>query len=232
MTSNRQATPYTRIPRTSPLYAPLAVRPEVAAARGSRASSSVVRGLTIDTGNLFVRSSPGNPFDNANVRSVQQRIANSPDLMQPRSTYGRMTPPWDSVSPTESSLSGGTLNSTGSPFGPPPSPESLSPYQPTCVLLAIGPFGILHQILIILNLWSAHVSFTGVQLELASHGGPLRKLGWELIIRIPGRNGGSVTRVKNMLSSTSFEELLTSPISSGGSTVTRYLWKRKDLVGR
>ena len=49
-----------------------------------------------------------------------------------------------------------------------------------------------------------------------------------LIVKIPTRNGGMVTRVKLMLSSMNLEEGLTYPICSYGLTGMLSLWSIKE----
>lgn len=71
---------------------------------------------------------------------------------------------------------------------------------------------------------------SGVILELANlemHG---NRQVWTLTLRIPVPNGGTDTVVRNVLLSTSFEEISMLPICSDGSTVTRSWWKSKEVV--
>ena len=65
--------------------------------------------------------------------------------------------------------------------------------------------------------------------ELVSHVEPGKRPVQTLILRIHGRNGGTVTGLKNILLSMSFAEQLISRTSFGGSTVTLAVWREKDL---
>lgn len=77
-------------------------------------------------------------------------------------------------------------------------------------------------------LWSVPVMCFGVELELVNRVAPGKKPVWMLILKTPTPNFGMAIKVKIMLSSMNFGELLASPTYSGGWIGIRSLWKLKD----
>ena len=78
--------------------------------------------------------------------------------------------------------------------------------------------------------WSELVKFSGVKLELESRFELGTKQEWTLILKIPEQSFGADTKVRNMLSWMSFEELWTSPIYYDGWIGTHSTWKSKELI--
>lgn len=84
------------------------------------------------------------------------------------------------------------------------------------------------QIMLDLLPWYELVKPLSVQLERAKANWPGNKQGKTLMLRIRQQSGLTAIRVKGMLSLMNFEEILTYPTYSDGSTGTRSLWKSKE----
>jgi len=80
--------------------------------------------------------------------------------------------------------------------------------------------------------WSELVTCFGANLEQVSQGALGTKRDWTLTVRIPGASSGTVTMMKNMLSSTNLEEESMSHIYSDGRIVIQYGWRSKAVVSR
>ena len=103
------------------------------------------------------------------------------------------------------SLSDGTPRSTGSLYGPPPSPETYSRSRLMFVWCLTGRFELLHPIMMSLNQSFEHVLSSGVQLELESPEELGRNLDWQLIVRTRGASSGVDMEIRSTLFWTSFE---------------------------
>jgi len=123
-----------------------------------------------------------------------------------------------------------TADLTGNPFGPPPSPEIWTPSPPRYEFVVIGPFEQLVLIIHEQDQWRENALYSGAKLDLESPGVLGKKPEWKLTAKIPERSFGTVTKWRRMLSSMSFEEELTLPISCAGSTVIQSEWRSKAPV--
>lgn len=77
-------------------------------------------------------------------------------------------------------------------------------------------------------LWTEVVQYFGGQLELANRIAPGMKPVPLLTLKIHSQNGGVDIKARNMLSLMNFEEYYQYPISYGGWTDIRSLWRRKE----
>lgn len=172
-------------------------------------------------------SSPFDPF----ASSLGHGIMNSPGQRLRKSTFGRKLleskehnsnsaiDPFDATVPT-----------TGSLFGPPPSPEILAVFPRTCeyvVTLHCEPSA---RSFYFQLAWSELVTSTGAELELASLEKPGTTPVWKVTLRIQEQNSGVAIAVRRMLSSMNFVEESIYPMSCGGWIDTRFELKSRDLV--
>lgn len=140
----------------------------------------------------------------------------------------QLSPELDSNS--EPSPSEETKNMTGKKYGPPPSPETSIKSPLILEWSVIGPFALLEQTMIKLCQWSAQQKYYGDRLGRVSLDWHGKKQVWMLIVKIPALSFGAVTKARNMLLLTSFEEELISVTSYDGWTVILVEWKLKDLA--
>lgn len=101
---------------------------------------------------------------------------------------------------------------------------------PRYEFVVIGPFEQLVLIIHEQDQWRENVLYSGAKLDLESPGVLGKKPEWKLTAKIPERSFGTVTKWRRMLSSMSFEEELTLPISCAGSTVIQSEWRSKAPV--
>ena len=102
-------------------------------------------------------------------------------------------------------------------------------FQQAYVFRATGPLELLLQTMQNLQQSYEMSLYTGVEQELANPDGLGMRQDSMLIVRIPGQSSGAVTLVRSMLLLMNFVEGLTSHTFSGGSIVTQFVWKSKDL---
>lgn len=156
-------------------------------------------------------------------------MPSSPVRQLPTSTSGRRTP--ESMGHnlnSEQSPPEETTPTTGMPSGNLPSEEIWNPFRRAFEFKVIG---LCDQSLPILQNhleWSELVTYSGVHLELASHGELGQRLEWMLTLKIRGQSSGAGIVARRMLCLTNLEEESTSVTYSDGSIVTLSMWNLKE----
>lgn len=187
----------------------------------------------IATGRSASPSRPsGAPLLPSPILARDELMLSSPAPRPLTTIAQRMLHQWDADLNSAQNPFVETRRPTGSPFGPPPSPEYYPTFQRIYVWYLTAPYALLLRIMMRLSHCSEQYGCSMAQLELESPEGLGLKQDWMLILRIPAPSSGAVTRINNMLLLTNFVEESTSPTSYDGSIVTRFAWKSKDLVGR
>lgn len=163
-------------------------------------------------------------------RTFLERLAmlNSPDQKLLPPTVSKTRPPLLELdSSMEYCPYDETLDPTGNPYGPPPSPVQLKRFQRLYEYSLIAPLEELVKIMHLLDQWKENVSYTLDQQELGNPTelGQRPDMRRTLSVRVP--SGGPAIKVKRMLLLTSFEEWWTYPICFAGSTVIQSMWKLK-----
>lgn len=133
---------------------------------------------------------------------------------------------------SEPSQSNETRRSNGKRSGPMHSQETFWQYRHRSVFKVIGLSDLSAQTMRNQLEWSELATYSGVQLELASHGPLGNPLEWTLIVKIQGQNSGADTLVRRKLLSMNFGVELTSRICFDGWIVTQSVWKSKALRNR
>jgi len=106
---------------------------------------------------------------------------------------------------------------------------TFKPYHPISTFVVITNSEESAQIMLSVLRWNGNATFTGVEPLLENLDEPGLKPAWRLTLKTRKPSGGTVTKVNQMLLSTSFEELFQFRTSYGGSTGILYEWSVKDL---
>jgi len=139
---------------------------------------------------------------------METSTSSLPDPKLPPIMYGKTTQ--GSEEPSLSwvrNLSDLILKPTGSPSGPPPSPETCQPSQRRYEFAVTSPFEASQVIMHRLDQLNDNVKCFGEPPALVSRKELGTKGVYLLTVKIPAQSSGTVTAVRKMLSSTSLEEV-------------------------
>jgi len=123
---------------------------------------------------------------------------------------------------------GGTPRPTGSPYGPPPSPEISMPSQQMSEWLVIMPCELSEVTSHSLKQLKEEFMSFGVVQERANHGVLGMKQELVLTLSVLEPSFGTATRINNTLLLMNFVEVLMWRTCSDGLTVIRSVWKSKE----
>ena len=191
-------------------------------------NSKLARG-DMNIGKSSSRSARRNLLSELKASSALLAMQSSHDHPQPMNMSGKMIPPFQEPDfAMESPQLIETQLLTGSRFGDLRSAETFLKSSPLSEFSIIARYDVLVKTMHrLVRLFEQHTYF-GVILVLASRKLPGNAPVWRLILRIPDRYGGTVMRVKSLLSLTNFEVELTLPICSDGRTGTHYVCRSKE----
>lgn len=184
------------------------------------------------TGKSLSPSRVKSPFKPARDFSQTQPMPSCPEVKPPQIMFGKTTPLLKEhdlnldPNPFEE-----TVGPIGNPFGPPLSPVNWRQFQQVYEFKVITPLDVSSVITPVLYQWNVIVMSSGDPQPLENPDEPGQKLATTLTLRIPGRNFGMATRVKQMLLWMNFEELLQSEICSDGLIGIRFVLKSSALLG-
>lgn len=148
----------------------------------------------------------------------------------PNHMSGRRTP----ESPTRNlrldpSPSSGTLNEIGTLFGTWRNQDNSTELTEAFWFVITAPSRGSVRTICNLHPWSGPSLYSGERLVQESLDWRGNSQVWQLTLKIQEPSFGMVTRARNMLLLTNFEEVLTSPMSYDGLTGILSLWRSRDL---
>lgn len=178
---------------------------------------------------LSLRSARRKLFPGSKACLEEESMENLPSRPKRKSTAPKRLPVLENLSNMEPNPFVETPRSSGSPYGPPPSPEISTPSLQMLEWLIITPSERSTQIMQCLDLLLEKSKYSGVLQELVNHTVHGVKQDSVLTLNAQGPNSGMVTKLKQMLSLMNFGAVSTSHTSSDGQIVTQFVWKSKDL---
>jgi len=198
---------------------------------GSKDNQKLAKQVNSDTCNVLLDSPRRNLLPEFE-KCLDPSMPNSPDQKQPLPIVLKKKVEMENLLSSESSLSEGTTNETGSQYGPPQSPDFLSQFQPISEWYLIGPSGRLPATSQLACQLKDMLQCYGELLALENQSVLGMKLESMLMLKIHDPSFGMVTKVRRVLLLMNFEEESTSRICCDGLIVTRSVWRSKAVRDR
>lgn len=187
-------------------------------------------GLKLDMSTIKSSSVSKAQSDLARSEEFSQAIGKAREVLRQMSTSGRKTP----ESPTANlksvlSRSNAIRKQTGNQSKLQPKKVVFKPFHQTSMFVVITSSEESARIMQSVLLWNGPVTFSGEEPVLENLDEPGMKPAWRLTLKTRKPSGGTVTKVNNMLLSTSFEDLFQFHTYYDGLIGILYEWSAKDL---
>jgi len=187
-------------------------------------------GLKLDMNIIKSSSLSKAQSDLARSEEFSQAIGKAREVLRQMNTCGRKTP----ESPTHNSKSvlsrsNAIVKRTGKQLEAQRKKVVFKPFHQTSMFVVITSSEESARIMQSVLQWSGPVTFSGEEPLLENLDEPGMKPAWRLTLKTRKPSGGTVTKVNNMLLSTSFEDLFQFHTYFDGSIGILYEWSAKDL---
>lgn len=187
-------------------------------------------GLKLDMNTIKSSSVSKAQSDLARSEEFSQAIGKAREVLRQMNTCGRRT----QESPTANSKSvlsrsNAIVKRTGKQSKLQPKKVVFKPFHQTSMFVVITSSEESARIMQSVLLWNGPATFIGEEPVLENLDEPGMKPAWRLTLKTRKPSGGTVTKVNNMLLSTSFEDLFQFHTYYDGLIGILYEWSAKDL---